>query len=143
MNSTRCYESRGVGIHFSRYYEPPMRAEDNALLAQGVALFNEGEYFACHEVWEELWMRSAGDERTALQGLIQAAAALLHARQGNRRGALSVYGKAVTNLCGIADESLGLGLADFLKALAAYFAAVEETSATPSPPQLCLQDRTM
>ena len=84
-----------------------MRAKDDAVLTQGVALFNEGEYFACHEVWEELWKRSNGDERTALQGMIQAAAALLHAQRGNRRGALSIYAKALSNLNGLPDGSLG------------------------------------
>jgi uncharacterized protein len=118
-----------------------MRSEDDAVLAHGVALFNQGEYFACHEVWEELWKRSAGDERMALQGLIQAAAALLHAQRGNRRGALSVYNKALLNLDGIPDECLGLNLTDLRTALAVIFAPTGKTDAGPLVPQLCFQRR--
>lgn len=118
----------------------PMRSEDDAVLARGVALFNQWEYFACHEVWEELWKRSAGDERMALQGLIQAAVALLHDRRGNRRGALSVYSKARGNLDGLPDACLGLGLADFRTALAGYFAAIEKVAPSPTPPRLCFQN---
>jgi uncharacterized protein len=113
-----------------------MGSEDEALLARGVALFNDGEYFACHEAWEELWKRSTGENRVALQGLIQAAAALLHARRGNRRGALSVHRKAMRNLEGVADDCLGMRLADFRRSLAECFRASEKGVVIPFSPQL-------
>ena len=108
-----------------------MPLADDALLARGAALFNNGEYFACHELWEELWKRSAGDTRGALQGLIQAAVALLHAERGNRGGAISVYQKAMRNLATAPDNCMGLELRDFASALEAFFDADrwEENSA--------------
>jgi uncharacterized protein len=102
----------------------PMIAQDQALLARGVALFNDGEYFACHEVWEELWKSRTGEERAALHGLIQAAAAILHAERGNYRGALSVCRKAMGNLESASDDCLGLRLKDFRLALSAFFAGI-------------------
>ena len=29
----------------------------------GILFFNEGDYFEAHEVWEDLWAESHGDER--------------------------------------------------------------------------------
>jgi uncharacterized protein len=104
-----------------------MDVYERALLARGISLFNEGEYFACHEVLEELWKSSMGEERAALQGLIQAAVAILHAERGNHRGALSVYRKAMRNLESASDDCLGLRLGDFRSALRDFFAGVSST----------------
>ena len=106
-----------------------MDVYERALLARGVALFNDGEYFACHEVWEELWKRGAGEERAALQGLIQAAVAILHAERGNHRGALSVYRKAMRNLESASDDCLGLRLGDFRSALGDFFVEITSVDA--------------
>jgi predicted metal-dependent hydrolase len=99
-----------------------MDVADHAVLARGLELFNNGEYFACHEVWEELWKHASGEERRALQGLIQAAVAILHAERGNYRGAQSVFRKAVRNLAGVPNDCLGLRIGDFRSALDAFFA---------------------
>jgi hypothetical protein len=53
-----------------------------AVLAQGRAAFNRGEFFAAHELWEEAWSVLAGAERLHVQGLIQIAAGLHHLQQG-------------------------------------------------------------
>lgn len=59
---------------------------DAALLA-GAALFEAGEYHAAHDPWEARWLGAEGAERDLLQGLIQATAAVFHAREGNAEGA--------------------------------------------------------
>jgi uncharacterized protein len=105
----------------------PMGVDERAILKRGVALFNEGKYFECHEVWEELWKRKIGEERAALQGMIQAAVAILHAERGNYRGALSVYRKAIRNLDSASDDCMGLRLRDFRLAIREFFAKIEET----------------
>lgn len=65
---------------------------------EGIDLFNEGRFFECHEAWEEVWNHSHGEEKLAIQGLIQAAVAILHLERGNREGAQSLYGKAKAKL---------------------------------------------
>ena len=45
---------------------------------EGLRLFNDEEFFECHEVLEELWSETVGADRKFLQGLIQAAVALFH-----------------------------------------------------------------
>lgn len=88
---------------------------------RGLALFNRGEFFACHEVWESLWLRSSGAEKRFHQGLIQAAAALLHAERGNRRGASSTWRKAREKLDALPAIHHGVALGEFREALAAFF----------------------
>lgn len=67
-------------------------------------LFNAGEYWLAHEALETVWRSiiSDGDQVAARvwQGLIQAAAALLHRERGNRHGVVVVGGSAVENLAG-------------------------------------------
>lgn len=70
-------------------------------LEQARALFNDGEYWLAHEALETVW-RSIIDEgeRRVWQGLIQAAAALLHRRRGNRHGTVVVGAAALEKLSG-------------------------------------------
>jgi predicted metal-dependent hydrolase len=63
----------------------------NAKYEAGIDLFNRGEYFDAHEVWEELWMECPSAERRFFQALIQAAVALHHFERGNHSGAERLY----------------------------------------------------
>ena len=68
--------------------------ERRAILTRARDQFNAGEYWLAHESLETIW-RSIITEAAApvWQGLIQAAAALLHRERGNRHG-VAVVGKA-------------------------------------------------
>ena len=57
----------------------------------GIVLFNRGDFFEAHEVWESLWMETYGPEKQFFQGLIQAAVGLCHFCNGNVRGAVKLY----------------------------------------------------
>lgn len=67
-------------------------------LVQGVELFNRGEFFECHDVFEEVWNELRGDRKTCLQGLIQVAVGCYHGVNGNVRGAASQLAKALAKL---------------------------------------------
>ncbi len=54
----------------------------NTKYEHGADLFNRGEYFDAHEVWEELWMDCPAAERRFVQALIQAAVAVYHFAAG-------------------------------------------------------------
>jgi hypothetical protein len=61
-------------------------------LRAGVAVYNEGEYHAAHDAWEDHWLeleRGTDDERF-FHGLIQFTAAVFHARNGNWAGAVGL-----------------------------------------------------
>ncbi|HEX9283182.1 MAG TPA: DUF309 domain-containing protein, partial [Gemmatimonadales bacterium] len=64
--------------------------ERQAILTRARDLFNAGDYWVAHEALETVWRSiiREGEEDAAgvWQGLIQAAAALLHQRRGNGHG---------------------------------------------------------
>jgi uncharacterized protein len=94
------------------------------LWAEGLALFNAGRFFECHEAWEEVWKCAGGPEKLFYQGIIQAAAAILHAERGNLRGAASTFRKARAKLDPLPAAYLGIALGEFRAALEKFFAAV-------------------
>jgi uncharacterized protein len=103
---------------------------------RGLALFNRGDFFACHEVWEELWLRSVGAEKLFYQGLIQAAVALRHAERGNLRGAASTWRKARVKLEVLAATHMEIAVAEFRDALDKFFThALEPGAASVLPPR--------
>jgi len=60
---------------------------DDPRIDEGIALFNAGEFFACHDVLEDFWGELTCPEKSMFQGLIQAAVALHHFEEGNLGGA--------------------------------------------------------
>src|SRR5207245_3609845 len=74
---------------------PMATGEYDPRYLSGIELFNRGEYFDAHEIWEELWHDCAAADRRFYQSLIQAAVALYHGGNGNTPGAtrLSDSGK--------------------------------------------------
>ena len=82
-----------------------MTPEDRrASVRRARELFNAGDYWAAHEALETVWRSIISDgNRDAArvwQGLIQAAAALLHRRRGNRHGVAVVGAAALEKLAG-------------------------------------------
>ncbi len=60
---------------------------------EGIQLFNSQKFFECHEALEALWLKSTGEEKVFLHGLIQLAAAFHHQQGGNLVGARSLLEK--------------------------------------------------
>lgn len=87
---------------------------------RGAALFDAGDYFEAHEVWEDAWRAVADPEaHRLLQGLIQCAAAAIKVREGSWRGAATLIERASTKLAGLSDPALDLaGLLAALRAAA-------------------------
>jgi uncharacterized protein len=64
----------------------------------GVTLYNAGRYWEAHEALESVWRAAADPGRAHWQGLIQAAAAMLHRERGNAHGLAAQGGAAVRKL---------------------------------------------
>ena len=77
---------------------------------QGLELFNAGEWYAAHDLFEELWHETTDPERRSLQGILQVAVAQLHLQRGNRRGATILFGEALGRLKRPGTPDLGLDL---------------------------------
>jgi predicted metal-dependent hydrolase len=56
-------------------------------LAEGLRLYQAGEFFAAHEAWESLWLVAQEPDKMFLQGLIQVTAAFHHLQRHNLLGA--------------------------------------------------------
>lgn len=61
-----------------------------AELIEGVRLFNAGEFHACHEILEELWLAERGTIRRLYQGILQIGVGLHHLQRGNEQGAMAL-----------------------------------------------------
>jgi predicted metal-dependent hydrolase len=79
----------------------------------GIVLFNRGDFFEAHEVWEDLWMDTAGADKRFFQSLIQAAVGLLHFCNGNGRGAAKLYRSSKDYMQRYDSPHLGLDIAGF------------------------------
>ncbi len=67
-------------------------------LQSGIQLFNQRQFFECHEVLEEAWTPERGPRRLFLQALIHLAVGLYHRERGNPKGAASQLRKGISKL---------------------------------------------
>jgi predicted metal-dependent hydrolase len=91
-------------------------------LTHGVELFNEQEFFACHDVLEELWSETLDEDREFLQGLIHAAVALFHFGEGNLGGARKMHDSASAYLTPFRPSRAGIDVDRFLREFDRCFA---------------------
>jgi hypothetical protein len=95
--------------------------EETSLMAdprfgEAVRLFNAGDWYACHDGFEELWHETQGPCRKALQGVLQIAVAQLHLERGNVRGATVLLGEGIGRLRPYGGSVLGWSLDPLLDA---------------------------
>ena len=77
---------------------------------EAIRLFNAQDWYAAHDVLEEIWHETADPERRSLQGLLQVAVAQLHLQRDNQRGATILFGEALGRLQRPGTPDLGLDL---------------------------------
>lgn len=65
---------------------------------QGVAQFNSGDYYTCHDTLEALWMDATEPQKTFYQGILQIAVGLYHLSNHNWRGAVILLGEGSNRL---------------------------------------------
>ena len=81
---------------------------------RGIHLFNEEEFFECHEVIEDLWLATSDEYKNLYKGVIQAAVALYHLGRGNMKGARKLYGTSNKYLRKYLPSALGLNVEKLL-----------------------------
>jgi uncharacterized protein len=77
-------------------------------LITGIALFNAGEFYECHEVLEDIWLAEPGNIRTLYQGILQVGVAFYHLSRGNFRGATSLLETGITYLRAFTPTCMGV-----------------------------------
>ena len=106
---------------------------------EGLRLFNEEEFFECHDVLEELWSETLGDEKKFYQGLIQASVALFHFGNENLGGARKLYESARRNLEPYGSLYSGVDLEKFLTEFKFCFQELLDARDV-YPTDVCLRD---
>lgn len=91
-----------------------VKEETDKLFELGVHLFNEQEYFECHEVLEKLWNLQNGPDKQFTQGLIQIAVGLYHLRRENEVGARKLLTRGLARVEPFAPEYVDLDLKMFV-----------------------------
>ena len=85
-----------------------------------VRLYHAGKHWHAHEALEDLWRATRDPQRRRFyQGIIQLAAAFVHAERGNMRGVQRLLAKAAAKLEGVSSPCLGLDVQALLRAMAA------------------------
>lgn len=67
-------------------------------IIRGIELFNDADFFAAHDFFEDLWIDSNTDQKFFYQGLVHVSVACFHLISGNVTGALSQYSKGKMKL---------------------------------------------
>ncbi|MBA3241116.1 MAG: DUF309 domain-containing protein [Acidobacteria bacterium] len=85
----------------------------------GIDLYNEGEFHAAHDAWEERWRDDAGArEKLFLQGMIQAAVIFHHLEIGRPGAARRMHQLAAEKFARLgAARFMSLDLEDYLARL--------------------------
>jgi predicted metal-dependent hydrolase len=105
---------------------------------QGIDHFNRQEFFEAHDIWEELWREMKGDDsRVFYQGLIQAAVALHHYRNGNFDGAWRMWGFSVERLEGFRPRHEGLDVDNFVAGMRRALGGLQGDPRRPFDGSLC------
>jgi uncharacterized protein len=112
------------------------------LFLRGIELFNAGEYFECHEAFEEIWRSTTPEPRDLFQGLIQVAVGLYHFHHRNNPVvARRVLTKGRRRLRFFLPERCGLDLAALVEQVERWEAwLVSNGGEAPEVPRLVVVD---
>jgi len=94
------------------------------IIAEGVRLFNEGNYFEAHDYFEDLWMDARGEEKIFLQALIQLSVASFHLINNNIKGAKSQFSKCLRKLKNYPDKYCFINVKDLIRQIEILFGKI-------------------
>ncbi len=93
---------------------------------KGLELFNEENFFECHEVIEKLWLETKDKNRNLYKGVIQAAVALHHLKRGNLNGAKHLFKTSTRYLTRYQPRTLGLNVKKLIEDMKTCFSHVQD-----------------
>ncbi len=94
---------------------------------QGVEQFNTGQFYACHDTLEALWIEAIEPEKTFYQGILQVAVALYHLGNANLRGATILLGEGTNRLRRYPSVFGGVDVDEFLEQSVALLKILQHT----------------
>ncbi len=96
-------------------------------LWRGIDQFNAGEYYACHDTLEAIWMVAAIPEKPFFQGILQIAVALHHLGNHNWRGAMILLGEGMRRLEPFEPSYREVPVSDFLDRVDQWLHALQQS----------------
>jgi uncharacterized protein len=94
---------------------------------QGVEQFNSGQFYACHDTLEALWIEASEPEKSLYQGILQIAVALYHLGNGNLRGAMILLGEGSNRLRRYPESDCGINVEELLTQSVALLKTLQQT----------------
>jgi uncharacterized protein len=93
----------------------------------GIEQFNTGQFYACHDTLEALWIEAGEPEKTFYQGILQVAVALYHLGNGNLRGATILLGEGSNRLRRYPSIFAGIDVDEFLDSSVALLKVLQHS----------------
>ena len=109
-------------------------------LLAGIALFNRGAYWECHEILEDQWRHEPDPVRYFYQGILLVGVGLYHLRRHNRHGALVKLRAGLALLAPYAPRCMGIDVDPLRHEVGDLLTAVErnDPEAGYPPPVISL-----
>ena len=102
-------------------------SEQSAEFWLGVEQFNRGDYYACHDTLEAIWLEAAPDERAFYQGILQIAVGLYHLTNLNWQGAAILLGEGSNRLLVYEENHSGINVTDLINQASNWLNALQES----------------
>ncbi len=110
----------------------PSSASDSALnppqpdeFWQGVKEFNTGEFYACHDTLEALWIEAMEPDKTFYHGILQIAVGIYHLSNLNWNGAAILMGEGLYRLRNYESDYGGIDIDQLLEDSTALLRGVQ------------------
>ncbi|MBT9313404.1 DUF309 domain-containing protein [Leptothoe kymatousa] len=91
----------------------------------GIEQFNQGEYYACHDTLEAIWMEAIQLDRAFYQGVLQIAVGLYHLTNLNWQGAAILLGEGSRRLDAYGEIYGGINVIDLVDQSHNWLAALQ------------------
>ena len=105
----------------------------DARLRDGIRLFNDGQFFECHDILETVYQEADDTHKPFLEGLIQLAAAFrIFCDFGEIKGPVRMIYQALIRFENYQPAFLQIRVKDFCQAAEAWAKAAEKKDAQPT-----------
>ena len=94
---------------------------------QGVEQFNQGQFYACHDTLEALWIEATEPQKTFYQGILQIAVGIYHLSNSNWRGAVILLGEGINRLQPYPSTYSGIDVDQLLSQSAVLLTTLQQT----------------
>jgi predicted metal-dependent hydrolase len=115
----------------------------DARLREGIRLFNERQFFASHEAFENFYQETDAENKAFLEGLIQLAAAFrIFSEFGEVKGPVRMIYQALIRFENFSPAYLQIRVKELCQAVESWAKAAEASDKTPTPsdiPKIQLQ----